>query len=407
MPAAREYSLTNGVRVVSVTGSADEVWRVVMAVDGGVCESSNRCVPTVAAPLLRAGCGDMTPAEVSDLADYNGATLNFGGHSHTLTASVLGLTSRFEQLLHLPALLISQPRFDDKETDLELRRAAQRLAIDMQKVSFHSELAANRLVMGATHTLVGTDRPDDFLEITPDEIRSYYNNVFSPERLTLYIAGRLTEEQERRLVGTFEALPATAAPAFAIDVKPFTDGGASRVDVPVPGANQACVSLNLPAVLRDHPDYVPLRFLCNALGGYFGSRLNANIRERLGYTYGISAALYGMQEGGYIRITAQCSPEYVDPLIEEVRRELTRMAEEPPTGEELERVRRHYVTRMVGQLDSPFTISDYYLNRQLVATPDDYFARQQEVVHSLGTAEMAELSRRYLRPEALSIAVAG
>lgn len=68
--------------------------------------------------------------------------------------------------------------------------------------------------------------------------------------------------------------------------------------------------MGMPTVLRSDADYIPLRILVTALGGYFGSRLMTNIREDKGYTYGISASLLGYRNNSFISISCQCDTSH-------------------------------------------------------------------------------------------------
>jgi len=144
-----------------------------------------------------------------------------------------------------------------------------------------------------------------------------------------------------------------------------------------------------------------------ALGGYFGSRLMMNVREEKGLTYGISSYLLGCREGSYVTIAAQCDCDNTALVIDEIKAEMRRLADNPPQGEELSRLKLHAATSLAEILDTPASIMGYYANRLYVGTPDDYFESQQAAINALSGEIIAEMASRYLQPDMLSVVVAG
>ncbi len=173
------------------------------------------------------------------------------------------------------------------------------------------------------------------------------------------------------------------------------------------GAFQDAIAAGMPGPDRSHSDYIALRLTVMALGGYFGSRLMLNIREEKGLTYGINAALMGTPEGSMLNIAAQCDGRSTDTVISEIGAEMRRMVTDPPTGEELRRLKLHASTDLAEILDTPTSIMGYYANRLYVGTPDDYFERQQKAIETLSPDIISEMAARYLDPSRLTIVTAG
>ena len=188
-----------------------------------------------------------------------------------------------------------------------------------------------------------------------------------------------------------------------IDIRPYVPEEPVRKDLYLEGACQAAVSAGMPAIGRPDPDYIALRLAVMALGGFFSSRLMSKIREEKGLTYGISAYLSGTYEGASVHVEAQCDVEYVEQVIEETRREIARMAVEPPAGEELQRLKMHAWSDLASITDSPFSMAANYISRKTFGMPADYFERQLQEIRSLTPERLAEVSARYLNPERLSV----
>ena len=144
-----------------------------------------------------------------------------------------------------------------------------------------------------------------------------------------------------------------------------------------------------------------------ALGGYFGSRLVANIREEKGLTYGITASLNGSPEGSYVEISAMCDKKYAGQVLDEVASELKLLATDPPRGAEIERLKLSATTSLAEMLDTPFSRMGYYMTQVLVGTPDNYFEEQCRQIRLLTSDSIAEMASRYLDPQFLYSVISG
>ncbi|MBQ3960449.1 MAG: insulinase family protein, partial [Muribaculaceae bacterium] len=174
-----------------------------------------------------------------------------------------------------------------------------------------------------------------------------------------------------------------------------------------PQAVQSAIYITLRAVPRRHPDYNRLRILIMALGGYFGSRLNQNIREQKGYTYGISAYLAGRKADAFIGINTECATQYTWPIIDEVIKEMKRLHTQLIPDVELNIVKQHIMSDLAKTLDTPFTVAEYVNSTLLFGTYPEYFNDQVTTLEQVTAQELRELARRYLRPEFMRIVVAG
>jgi len=204
-----------------------------------------------------------------------------------------------------------------------------------------------------------------------------------------------------------ESLP-TDCGAVTCRLRPFApDYAGSEVVVDHPGALQSAVVMSIPAIDRSHPDYCALRLATMALGGYFGSRLMTNLREDKGLTYGVTAGLYGYREGSAVMVSTQCDNRSVKSVVDETVNEIKKLADNPPEGEELNRLIQTASTGLASILDSPFNVINHIAAERLTGTPVDYFDRQQTAVASLSAETIGNCARRYLDPDKMLIAVVG
>ena len=165
--------------------------------------------------------------------------------------------------------------------------------------------------------------------------------------------------------------------------------------------------MGLPTIGREEPHFFALKLLCTILGGYFGSRLMSNIREEKGYTYGITSSLAALRYGSYLVISTQTGTEFTQPLIDEVFVEINRLRNELVSNDELTVVKNYLRGEMARTLDSPFSITDYYLSLTANNLSTEYFARQDQAIRRLTADDLLDVARKYLCPEQFYIVVAG
>ena len=219
--------------------------------------------------------------------------------------------------------------------------------------------------------------------------------------------GNITPALIEKISKTFSAtIPAGHAPELSL--APFVPAPAGDLIISrLEHASQCAGNITLPAIRRDHPDYLPLYMAVYALGGYFGSRLMLNIREDKGLTYGISASLQGHIEGSIIGISAETDNRNCFRLIDEVGAEMLRLASDPPKDDELTRMRRSAISEQITVADSPVYIVNQHISQQTLNLPENYIKNKLNAINTITSEQIAEVASRYLIPSLNRTAIAG
>ncbi len=396
-------TLPNGVTLHVVNTGSQPISRLVIVREGGTLDASKPWQKRLMAEAMRENTAVMDGERIADITDYNGARLTGGAHDHFTKLDLLVLNRRIPDLLPVMRAIMFDARFTERNLGVIAGKAAANRAIQLSKVSYVAANAARRMVTGVTHPAAMTATPDDFTSTTVDDVSSLYYEMLGA-RMHVFLGGSLDDATVDAMRYFVAALP--AAYGSLMCVQPYAPSAPARVHIDMPQAMQAAVSMMMPAIGRDHPDYIGLRLAVMALGGYFGSRLMRNIREEKGLTYGISAALLGSREGAYMEIGAQCDRSYVEQVIEETAKEMSGLCTDPPRGEELERLKLHAWTALASAADSAFGTLDHYITGLMVGMPENYFADQMRCVASLTSERIVEIAGRYLDPEQLRVATA-
>lgn len=404
LPAESVETLANGIEFHVVNTGEQPISRLSLLWEGGTYDAENEVIPAIVVEAMRASTAGMSGAEIDDAIDFNGGRLSGRASDHYSGLELISLNSRMADLLPVVGEIATRADFPETVVNVPLRKFSSSRALQLSKVSFRAVQRARCAMFGAGHPAARLAMPDDYLAVTRDDVARGYE-LMCRARKHAFLGGSFDESTVGQVRRFLESLPPSHE--SLIRIVPYAPEAPGRHFENMPDAKQAAVSMTLPTIGREHPDYIALRLAIMALGGYFGSRLMSNIREEKGLTYGINAALLGNREGAYMEIDAQCDSANVEQVVEETRKEILALRTNPPRDGELNRLRLNAWSSLASATDSSFGILDHYITRLLVGTPPDYFQAQLDVLDTLTSGRIAEVAARYIDPDALTIAVCG
>lgn len=407
MPPAIVTETPSGATVYRYSGGDAPATRISISIEGGLAGIATPEIGALLAPLWIEGTRDMDAETIADFIDYRGAWINTDMGIRTMNLTVNALNHNFDEILPVLSGIVSTPTFpDDRLRQVALRTAAA-VGVERSTTAWNASAALRAMVYGDGHPLRRETDADLLCDVTSQQLHDVYFSHLHPANIKAFISGRLTDATLGEVTAMLNSIPATGTPE-KVTVPEFRPSASRRTHITMPNAQQSAVRMGLLLPGRENPDFVAIRLLVLALGGYFGSRLMLNVREDKGYTYGINAVTIGYPHQAYMSISAEADAAYVEPLIAETISEMERMKDESSyTADEIDRLRRLSLSGLAAMLDTPFTIMDHHRSSVLAGAPSDYFARQQEAIYNLSAESLAELARRYFDTSALFIATAG
>lgn len=404
MPPAQWNELPNGIDLAIVDHGSDDIICVTAVVAGGSAELGPVKAQMLAS-TIKEGTADHSSEELAELIDYHGAWIRSYATGHHMVFSLYATTKQLPSVLPLFADMLRIPAFEEPKVAIEAALAASRLNIEMCRETTIASRALDKLIMGADHPLLPDYTPEDYYTVHSADLKAAHSSLMSPRAIAIYLSGHVTAEVQSLVAERFGSIEFSATdPVTSITVPFAMPATTDTIKISRPDSLQSAIiqAVPMPAELtRSHPDYIPLRIAAMALGGYFGSRLNAEIRERQGLTYGISSTLVGQPEGIYLSISTQCDPAYAQRIVAEVADQLRGMATSPLSPDEWQRLRRHYATGLAAQLDSAFSIAQYHIMHRTIGIPTGYFEAQQKALAELTPQKISEICRQYFNSDRL------
>jgi predicted Zn-dependent peptidase len=412
LPTIQKRQLSNGLPVWVVELHEVPVVQVNLLVTSGSADdpSGKYGVASMTADMLENGAGSRSALDIADAVDFLGASLETTSGSDSTAVRLHVPLGRLTDALPIMADVALRPTFPKDELE---RLRQDRLTSILQAREDPASivgLAFARTVFGPAHrfgtAIMGT--AETIKAMTVDDLRAFYNSRYRPDNATVLVVGDVTPDKVLPLLETqFGKWKPQGTAAPHITQPPTRPEGAREVFlVDKPGAPQSQIRIGWVGVPRSTPDYFPLIVMNTVLGGSFSSRLNSNLREAHGYTYGASSVFDMRVAAGPFYAAAGVQTDKTAEALKEFFNELNRILEVIP-GDELTRAKNYLALRFPGRFETTGDISTNLENLVVYHLPDDYFAKYVPNTLAVTAAEAQRVARAYIHADRLAVVVVG
>ena len=410
-PRFQRLTLDNGLRLVVAPVHKLPVVTVLAVIDAGaVCDpAGHEGVAQLTATALSEGTGSMDGAELTDRFERLGAAFDASADWDVTFARLTVTTARLADALPLFAEVLTAPAFPEREVE---RLRAERLAELLQQRAEPRGLADDmfsRFVYAAESRYRLPDGGDDasVAALGRDAVARFYAERYQPGATTLVIVGDVSVEQARYLadqvLGGWRG--ETPLPATAVDQPARVTRALHLVDKP--DAAQAELRLGHVGLPRLHPDFFPVSVMNAILGGLFNSRINLNLRERHGYTYGAFSHFDWRRGAGPFLVSTAVATDVAHKAAAEALGELQRFAAEPVEERELTLATDYLVGVFPIRFETTAAIASALSSLVTYGLPEDYFDAYRDRVRAVTPADVQQAARRHLHLDRLQMVVVG
>ncbi|HEY8782563.1 MAG TPA: pitrilysin family protein [Mucilaginibacter sp.] len=345
--------------------------------------------------MLTEGTGTLTASQIADKVDFYGAFLQVDYGYDNSQVTLFSLNKHLQYTLPVIKDIIANSVFPEKELETFIRNQQQKLQVSMQKNDFVARRIFNKALFGNTLYGLGAD-PDDYKTLHRDDMLAHFKQMYQPSNCTILIAGKIEQDILELITSTFNNNWINSE-IQADFTQPRLEPSAEHFYfTEKPEALQSAIRMGMPVINRTHPDFPALQVLNTVLGGYFGSRLMANIREDKGYTYGIGSGMTSLKHSGSLFIATEVGAEVCKAAITEIEKELNKLKSELIPDEELSLVRNFMLGSLLGSLENVFSHADKFKNLYFAGLDYDYYDRYVNTVKTITSDQLQQLANRYL-----------
>jgi zinc protease len=410
LPALQQLELANGLRVLLMEKHDLPLVQLNLLVDAGsVRDQEGRLgVASLTADMLDEGAAGRDALALADTFEILGARFGVSGASHHSVVSLRVPVARLGAALPLMADVVLRPDFPAAELE---RLRKERLTGLLRQHDDPNAIAAvlsGNVLFGKAHPYGRSSGGDavSLRAIGVADLKEFHARYWRPGNATLVVVGDVTPAGVRPL------LERAFASWERAEVSPQRVASAGQVEgrtiylVDKPGSAQSVIRVGRIGAARDTPDYFALEVMNMVLGGAFTSRLNQNLREQHGYTYGAFSAFDMRPAPGPWLASAAVQTSATGPALSEFMNELRGM-QEPVPEEEVARARSYLAARFPSSFQSVSGIAGRVSELVLYGLSPDYFNRYTERVLAVTAEDVSRVARGYIDPDNVAIFIVG
>lgn len=412
VPDYWEGEWTNGIQLIGTKTEEIPAVSLRLELHGGQLYDppGKSGLGSLTAALLNEATEDHSAPEMAAELEKLGSSISISSGEQSTVVSLWSLTKNLAPTLDLLEEKLFRSAFAQEDFERLKKQAIESTKAREQQPQGMASLAFNTLLHGQGHILTppSSGWPETLEAITLDDIKAHYNTYYVPDHAELVVVGDLDRPTAEGMLG------------FLRKWKPK---GIAKVDIPglpavqqttvhimdKPGAPQSEIRMGYPTDLRYDPTgtYYKAQLLNYPLGGAFNSRINLNLREDKGYTYGARSGFNSDHSTGFFTASASVKAEHTAEAVHEFLKELQAYQREGITPEELQ-----FTKAAIGRSEA----LQYETLRQKAGFLDriisygldpNYKEDQRQLLQSMTEAELDQLAKQYIRPDKMVILVVG
>jgi len=401
----KTQQLDNGIKVFTINAGKQELVRIELVFENVNWDQSKPLQAIAVNHLINNGTSTLTAREIADKVDYYGAFLQTDYGADQSSIKVYTLNKHLHEVLPMLWSILNDSIFPQQELDIFKQNQQQSLKVSLQKNDFIARKTFANAIFG--ESTYGSDIGiEDYQALERAELIAYFKAAYKPENCTIFVAGKF-EEKEFGILNAAFGGEWNNDDTSVINHFTFDNSLTGELFNERPEAIQSAIRMGLRTINRTHEDFAGFQVMNCLLGGYFGSRLMANIREDKGYTYGIGSAIVSMKDAGYFFIATEVGAEVCTKALEEIEKEISLLKSEEVSDEELGLVRNYMLGSMLGSLENAFSHADKFKNIYYSGLGYNYYDNYIQTVKSITAAEIRLLANKYLNTSDFTKVVVG
>ena len=408
LPPIQRFELPNGVKVLLMEKHSVPLVQVNLLIRTGSIHDpqGKEGLCAVTADMLDEGAGKFDALQLADEIEFLGTQISTYAGTFSSGVNCLAPLSRLEPSLSLMADIVLRPRFDEAELERIRKLRLNGLLQNYDQPTVIAARAFSKFIFDAKSPYSRFPDEGSLKTLHRDDLLGFHKANVVSSNCTLLVVGDVTVNSMKPLLEKFfSSIPAGTT---VMPIPPATSPVKKRVIylVDKPGAAQSVIRIGRMGPARGEKDYYPNVVMNTILGGSFASRLNSNLREQHGYSYGAGSNFYFWPVPGPFVASSSVQTDVTAPALKEFFNEFNAMRKPIPPAD-LDRGRNYEALSYAANFETNSSIADELDDLVIYSLPDNYF--NAYINNILGASgQLTEASaRKYITPETMLIVVVG
>ena len=410
LPPIVTRELPNGLKLMIVEQHELPLADFVLVVRGGgtLDPATKGGVANLTSSMLTEGTTTRNSLQIADQIAYLGIGLSGSSNWDASTVSLHTPTSQLDSALALFSDVVLHPSFPSEDFERVRKNRLTSLVQLKDRPTAIADQAYASILYGSEHpyghNLIGTEA--SVKGMTTADLQSFYKSNFIPNSSTLIIVGDVNASQiESKIKSLFGSWQRGIQTQFTFGNTPKANATTVYL-IDKPGAAQSSFRIGSIGVPRSTKDYFALNVMNTILGGPFTSRLNQNLRETHGYTYGARSRFDMRQSAGPFTASAEIVAAKTDSSLVEFMKELNGIRDTVPTVE-LSKAKRYLQLGMPGDFETTQQIANQLVPVVLYNLPLNYYNDYVANIEAVTQADVQRVAKQYIDPASLAIVIVG
>ncbi len=409
LPTPSSFKLQNGLTVYYSERSglplvsANLVFR-----SGGDAAPDKPGLASFMAGMLSEGTQTRNALQLADEIAYLGASLGAGAGADSTFVAGSALKKNFPALLDLMSDIALRPAIPPAEIE---RERASRLSALVQMRDDANAIAGHVLqvaLYGDAHPYGYTDLGTEAaIKATKrEDLQALWSKTFVPNNAALVVSGNISGEEIKSLAEKYFGSWKSGVVPERKSIAPVSTK-AKLVLVDKPAAPQTAIRVAVIGPARNTPDYEKIQVMNAALGGSFTSRINNNLREEKGYSYGVYSGMQYQRQSGTFAVRGSVRTDVTTPALHEIFKEVNGIVSNPPDAKELARAIGTQMLTLPGQFDTGAATAGAFASLFTNEFPLDYYSKIPQRFGAVTQSELIDMAKKYVPPEKLIVVAVG
>ncbi len=406
-----DTTLANGINVLVIENykiPAVSV-RLVFKNAGSYYDNGKFGLASLTADMLTKGTSARSATRVAEEIDFIGGSLTSGSDWDGSYVSLSCLKKHLDKGIDVLADVVLNPVFSEDEIKRVKEQRISSIIQNKDDAGSLSDKMFNKVLFGVSpygSPAEGTEASVN--NLTRDDFVKFYNEKYSPGNLILAFVGAISKDEALKIVNEkFSGWNKNSSVSTELNNKGNEITGTKVYIVNKPDAVQSNLRIGHTGISRNNPDFLAVTVMNTILGGYFGSRINYNLREKHGFTYGARSGFNARIFPGDFSVDADVRNNVTDSSVALVLEELNNIIAAHVTDDEIQTVKNYLTGVFPLQLETANSVATRVINLKLYSLPKNYYSTYISNINKLTKDDILDAAKKYIHPGNLLIVVSG
>jgi zinc protease len=408
LPPIQRFTLANGLQVMLMEKHTVPLVQINLVIQTGSFDEpvGKEGIGSFTMDMMDEGAGGLDALQLADEIEFLGSSISTYGGSFTSGVTCSAPVSKLDNVLKLMADITLRPSFNEAEVERLRKLRLNSLLQNFDNPNIIAQRAFNKILFDASTPFGRFPTEQSIKAYSKNDCQAFHKTNFVSGNSTLIVVGDVTRASITPILEKhFAAYPTGTVAKTALPV-PKQITGRTIYIIDKPAAAQSVIRIGRIGTSRLDPDFNSIIVMNTILGGSFTSRLNTNLREKNGYSYGAGSGFVFWKVPGPFTASSSVQTDVTGPALGEFFKEFDAMRK-PLTVEDFERGKNYDALGYAADFETNASIASALTDLVMYQLPDNYFNSYVDKALAVSKKSVEAMAKKYVDPKKMLIIIVG